>query len=239
MRHQGRLTEWNDDRGFGFVTPLDGGARVFVHVSEFPRDKRRPLATDLVTYTAGRDDQGRPCAQEVLFLTPVHSAGAPRVASSAAGRPRRVPAIVVILLVLLVVSLLMTPFIGAVRGVSEKLPLSVSAVSANDAISSAFLEQRSGVQVSGAGTVERVLPDDTNGSRHQRFVLRLDSGRTLLVAHNIDLAPRIEALAAGDAVSFFGVYEWNAEGGVVHWTHHDPDGQHVAGWLKHGGRTFQ
>ncbi len=85
----------------------------------------------------------------------------------------------------------------------------------------------------------RILPDDNDGSRHQRFILRLDSGRTLLVAHNIDLAPRIPALQKGDTVAFHGVYEWNENGGVIHWTHRDPVGQHQPGWLRHDGRTFQ
>ena len=81
--------------------------------------------------------------------------------------------------------------------------------------------------------------DDTDGARHQRFVLRLESGQTLLVAHNIDVALRVEGLAVGDAVAFRGVYEWSAEGGTIHWTHRDPDGQHVPGWLRHDAHTYQ
>jgi uncharacterized membrane protein YsdA (DUF1294 family)/cold shock CspA family protein len=69
---RGRLTEWNDERGFGFITPLGGDTRVFVHVSQFPRDKRRPMATDLVTYTLSHDERNRPQAHDVAFLAPVH-----------------------------------------------------------------------------------------------------------------------------------------------------------------------
>lgn len=103
----------------------------------------------------------------------------------------------------------------------------------------ATAEWQSGVQLAGEGTVSRILGDDSMGDRHQRFILTLDSGRTLLIAHNIDLAPRIESLQEGDTVSFSGEYEWNDKGGVVHWTHHDPQGQHEAGWLRHRGRTYQ
>jgi hypothetical protein len=98
---------------------------------------------------------------------------------------------------------------------------------------------RSGQQVRGTGTVSRILSDDNDGSRHQRFILRLSSGRTLLVAHNIDLAPRVASISEGDTVSFYGEYESNAQGGVIHWTHGDPQGQHVAGWLEHNGRRYQ
>ncbi|NUR23610.1 MAG: DUF3465 domain-containing protein [Frateuria sp.] len=94
-------------------------------------------------------------------------------------------------------------------------------------------------QVQGSGIVVRILPDDTEGSRHQRFILRLPSGQTLLVAHNIDLAPRVSGLKEGDRVEYSGEYEWNPKGGVLHWTHLDPAGRHAAGWLKHDGRTFQ
>jgi hypothetical protein len=85
----------------------------------------------------------------------------------------------------------------------------------------------------------RLLADDDEGSRHQRFIVRLDSGQTLLVAHNIDVAPRVEGLAVGDSVAFSGVYEWSAEGGTIHWTHHDPYGRHAPGWLRHDAETYQ
>lgn len=115
------------------------------------------------------------------------------------------------------------------------------AVGANGtrAIAEAYRAQRSDVQVKSEGTVIRVLKDDLDGSRHQRFLLRLDNNQTLLVAHNIDLAPRIGNLHKGDRVGFFGEYEWNNQGGVVHWTHHDPGGRHIDGWLKHDGRIYQ
>ena len=102
-----------------------------------------------------------------------------------------------------------------------------------------FSVQRSGAQVTGAGQVSRILGDDSIGDRHQRFILRLPSGQTVLIAHNIDIAPRIEGLNVGDTVSFHGEFEWNDKGGVVHWTHHDPQGSHESGWLKHAGRTYQ
>lgn len=108
-----------------------------------------------------------------------------------------------------------------------------------DALSDAFQKGLSNIQVEGQGVVVKILPDDRKGSRHQRFILELNSGQTLLVAHNIDLAARIASLTKGDRVSFFGEYEWNAQGGVLHWTHHDPQGRHVNGWLKHKGLRYQ
>jgi len=98
---------------------------------------------------------------------------------------------------------------------------------------------RSGQQVGGSGKVIRILPDDNDGSRHQRFILQLGSGRTLLIAHNIDIASRLPGLAVGDAVAFYGQFEMNSQGGVIHWTHRDPQGRHVAGWLEHRGRRYQ
>jgi hypothetical protein len=106
-------------------------------------------------------------------------------------------------------------------------------------ISRAFEQHARDVQVEGEGIVDRILPDDTSGSPHQRFIVRLASGQTLLIEHNIDLAPRIDGLKEGDPISFSGEYVFNTQGGIIHWTHHDPAGRHVAGWLKYKGRTFQ
>ncbi len=116
----------------------------------------------------------------------------------------------------------------------------VETVSSGDEIlASAFANQRSNVQVQASGVVKKILADDKDGSRHQRFIVELESGQTLLIAHNIDLADRINSLQKGDRIEFYGEYEWNPRGGVLHWTHHDPAGRHSAGWIKHNGRTYQ
>ena len=96
----------------------------------------------------------------------------------------------------------------------------------------------SGVMIDATGTVSKVLSDDNEGSRHQRFILELPSGHTVLVAHNIDLAERVP-LASGDRVSIHGQYEWNDRGGVLHWTHHDPAGRHEGGWIEHSGQRYE
>ena len=116
---------------------------------------------------------------------------------------------------------------------------STSAANGDAVIEAAFENRQSDLQVRGSGTVVHVLPDDTKGSQHQKFLLELDSGLTLLVAHNIDLAPRIPRLQKGDRVGFNGEYEWTEKGGVMHWTHHDPRGRHEDGWLERGGKRFE
>ena len=129
---------------------------------------------------------------------------------------------------------------GAVsQAPTEGPPAKTTSVVGDGSIQAAYENRQSDVQVEGAGRVVKVLPDDNEGSRHQKFILELGSGQTILIAHNIDLAPRIPGLREGDSVAFYGEYEWNDKGGVVHWTHHDPQGRHVDGWLKHDGKIFQ
>jgi hypothetical protein len=107
------------------------------------------------------------------------------------------------------------------------------------ALAQAFDDHAESLEIQGQGIVLRLLADDTEGDRHQRFVVQLASGQTLLVTHNTDVAPRVTSLQVGDAVAFKGEYVWNAQGGLIHWTHRDPDGGHEPGWIKHNGRTYQ
>lgn len=116
--------------------------------------------------------------------------------------------------------------------------ISRRATSSGDAaVEAAFESESSGRMLEVGGDVDRLLADDLQGSRHQRFILRLESGRTLLVSHNIDLAPRVP-LEPGDRLEVRGQYEWNERGGVLHWTHHDPQGRRPGGWIRHRGRVF-
>lgn len=117
----------------------------------------------------------------------------------------------------------------------------LSALSGNSdtKLASAYKHRTSNLQIEGQGTVVKVLPDDNDGSRHQRFIVRLNSGQTLLIAHNVDVAPRILLLKKNDVVRFYGQYEWNKKGGVIHRTHRDTSGSQVAGWIEHNGHRYQ
>ncbi len=112
----------------------------------------------------------------------------------------------------------------------------------NQDITNAYAQQYNNLQVKGCGTVSALLSDDNHGSRHQRFIVDLQDvaePHTVLIAHNIDLAPRVSELKVGDVVTFYGEYEYNPKGGVVHWTHHDPKSIHVDGWIELGGVRFE
>jgi hypothetical protein len=105
-------------------------------------------------------------------------------------------------------------------------------------IEALYAKRESDTIVETTGKVVKLLADDLEGSRHQKFILELASGHTLLVSHNIDLAPRVNALKRNDTVTLKGEYEWTKRGGVVHWTHHDPAGRHEDGWIEHKGKRY-
>lgn len=83
---------------------------------------------------------------------------------------------------------------------------------------------------------EKVLSDDLNGDKHQRIILSIGT-RTILLAHNIDLAKRIPVIK-GDEILVHGEYEWNAKGGVIHWTHKDKRKKHADGWVKFNNKKY-
>ncbi len=115
-----------------------------------------------------------------------------------------------------------------------------NATSGNQQVLDAYRGRQSDVIVENVvGLVEAILPDDLEGSRHQRFIIRMSNGNTVLIVHNIDLAARIDSLRKGDRISVKGEYEWNDRGGLIHWTHKDLRNVHTDGWIDHGGLRYE
>lgn len=115
---------------------------------------------------------------------------------------------------------------------------SAQAAAGLDQLMEAFKARRSKLWLEVSGVVSKTLEDDKKGDQHQRFILRLANGHTVLVAHNIDLAPKIN-LGKGDELVIRGRYEWSERGGVLHWTHHDPRNHIQGGWIQHGGQRYK
>lgn len=103
----------------------------------------------------------------------------------------------------------------------------------------AWRQHQSEFQVTFTGKVIALLSDDTDGDRHQRFIVELESGQTILVVHNIDIAPRINKLRKGFAVTVRGEYIWNSQGGLVHFTHRALFDDHPGGWIKFAGKRYR
>lgn len=101
--------------------------------------------------------------------------------------------------------------------------------------------KRNGEMVLFDARVVKTLPDDREGDRHQRFLVGVDHKgspiRTVLIAHNIDLAPRVP-VERGSVARFYGQYEWNERGGLLHWTHHDPSNWREGGWIELCGKRY-
>lgn len=85
MRHQGKITTWKDDQGFGFITPNLGGEPDFVHIKAFAKRQGRPAANQIVTYEIASDANGRLQARHVA---PV---GTPRRTAENISGPSRLP----------------------------------------------------------------------------------------------------------------------------------------------------
>ena len=102
----------------------------------------------------------------------------------------------------------------------------------------AYTQQSSGVAIEDRGTVVRLMEDDNREDRLQRFVVRLMDGHRVLLVHNVEIARRVP-VSIGDRVQFSGRYEWSDDGGYVRWTHKDPDGIRLDGWVEHQGRRYE
>ena len=256
-KSKGKLIRWLDNKGFGFIKPENGKDDVFVHISALKGMSRKPVVGDIIHFEIGIDAKGKTRAvnaniegvEQVLTLEPLnhkrkkeHSPalkkGCYRKSTNVKKSSRNNKLIPILIAIFIGVGLINT---FQANDVGFTLSYNEQGIDSGDSqqLTHVFKNQQSDIQVGGVGTVIRTLSDDTEGSQHQRFILKLASGQTLLIAHNIDLAPRINSLREGDGVEFYGEYEWNSKGGVLHWTHHDPRGNHESGWLKHNGSTYQ
>jgi hypothetical protein len=106
-------------------------------------------------------------------------------------------------------------------------------------IAELFRKQQSDTWIETSGVIKKSLPDDSSGDKHQRFIVRVATGIEILIAHNIDVAPRVPA-EEGDTIMFRGEYEWTEKGGTVHFTHvpkfkrRDP-----GGWIEFEGKRYE
>jgi cold shock CspA family protein len=92
MRFEGKLDKWNDDRGFGFIAPMRGGEPVFVHISAFPRDGRRPQVGEALTFEVEPAGDGKKRAIKVERPGAAPRSRAPDVPRDTGSRPPRRPA---------------------------------------------------------------------------------------------------------------------------------------------------
>ena len=110
----------------------------------------------------------------------------------------------------------------------------------NAAVERDYAEKRSTVEVTAQGVVTSVLADDSGPSGvHQRFIIRLaGSAQTVLVDNNVTIGQRAPVLPGHD-VLVHGEYVWNDQGGLIHFTHHDPVHTHEGGWIELSGVRYQ
>lgn len=108
---------------------------------------------------------------------------------------------------------------------------SSSQISADQEVLDAQKKNMSKIHVTFSALVYKLLPDDTKGIPHQRFLLRLSNNTTVLVAHNTNLGPYL-TIHPGDWVDISGEYIWNKKGGLVHYTHPSTNGFTKGGWIK-------
>ncbi|WP_084156482.1 DUF3465 domain-containing protein [Desulforegula conservatrix] len=237
MRYQGKITTWKDQKGFGFVTTNASGEKAFFHIKSFPKHSKRPVEGDKITYELIKDKDNRIKAENIRYV--VDNTASDNVSKSISIEGSHMKKILLIAVALLLAYLFFNaPSAFEKNDVTSPI-VDKSFDKSDTIIANAFSNHQSNLQISGQGVVTKLLPDDNSGSRHQKFIIKLSSGQTLLVAHNIDLAPKINSLRQGDSVQFYGEYEWNGKGGVLHWTHRDPKGSHVDGWLEHEGQKYQ
>ncbi len=142
-------------------------------------------------------------------------------------------------LLLLIIPALIFPFSEILNKEGGTPPPAITRQHTTSTLAVAIKNRAKKVWVKGEGEVVALLPDDTKGLRHQRILISVQgSEETVLIAHNIDIAPRLNHLQKGDHIYVAGEYIWNNKGGVLHWTHHDPKGDKAGGWILFQGKKY-
>ncbi len=125
----------------------------------------------------------------------------------------------------------------------HNMPNQRGEVSANSAapdakIVDAVENQRRVDFVEGSGmVVVKVLPDDNSGLKHQKWMVRLSSGKLMQAVYNSDMCPRVP-VREGDVISMGGMFIWTRQGGLLHWLHHDPRGNRPDGYVEVNGTYY-
>jgi len=131
-----------------------------------------------------------------------------------------------------------SPSTSTIERPASYTKLAPSADTNESEVAAAQNNRASHVQVTCTLPVKRMLRPDDKGEKHEKFLLQLSNGSTILVAHNISRAPSVP-VEAGDIVTVHGEYIWNNKGGVIHWTHASDTPRHEGGYIDFKGQRYQ
>ncbi len=94
------------------------------------------------------------------------------------------------------------------------------------------------VPITVTAPVKKMLKYDDKGLPHEKFLMVLSNGTTLLVAHDTKMAPYVP-VQPGDTVTVHGEFIWNEKGGLIHWTHHSDTPKHQGGYIDFNGKRYE
>ncbi len=209
---KGRLERWKEDKGFGFIRPEQTSDDVFIHISAFKSSPRRPVVGDVIYYQLHVENDGKIKAvnariEGVTGLKPQTSDSHKQKSNQNSLFSKRLP-----LLLFIAIGCFLYVTVWHYRPIKGhgSTQQAISSDSSHDFIlQDAFARRLNDIQVEGEGKISKLLPDDTGGIRHQKMIVVLNSGQSILLAHNIDLAGKIDPIQLGDIIAFKCEYVWS------------------------------